>query len=286
MHLAAKAPRRRRPVSSTLGIAIPTMHHLHIARVIATVLLVALNLPAAAQSSEPVPADALDLMKGSKHMQAAERISPTLALEFALAYAKRSQWDPYFVYLRSAAFRSLPRAQFQLALALSSDACCSQRPVEAYAWASQLADADSNSLKDSLERQLTPDELRYAMDQASELRRRLASNDRTGWPQSSLCAKPQPSGAGHAICSYRCDPQPNYPVQARRAEATGVVELEFNLNERGSAGLIAVRKSSGISREHKLLDRASVEFVSSCLFPAKLVDTTRPYGVAYRWSLQ
>jgi TonB family protein len=259
-----------------------------IARPILALLICAASNAVQSKSSEQLSPEVIDLMKSGRHNLAAERMSPALALQFAGAFDNRKQMTLRLLYLRSAAFRNSPEAQFQLAQTLSSNSCCSRNPVEAFAWISQVSGPDARALKTTILNQLTEGELRYALNQASDLGRRLTNDDRQGWQEPSLCAIPEDprSETDLGVCSYHCSTKPEYPNLARRAEATGLVHLDFSMNEHGSVVSTTLRRSSGRTMEHKYLDRVTSQFVNSCQFPSKLVDPTRIYTVKYRWLLQ
>lgn len=82
--------------------------------------------------------------------------------------------------------------------------------------------------------------------------------------------------------------KPEYTAAAARAEATGTVVVVYTMDVSGAISEAHVEKSSGPSREHKQLDRATVEAVLACRGKPGLVDgkpeklTSR---VEYVWKL-
>ncbi|ASM76187.1 TonB family protein [Vitreoscilla filiformis] len=82
--------------------------------------------------------------------------------------------------------------------------------------------------------------------------------------------------------------RPDYPAAAMRAEVEGVVVVAFTMETDGHISEAHVEQSAGPSREHKQLDRATVEAVLSCKGRPGTVDG-RPERlssrVRYRWTL-
>jgi protein TonB len=58
--------------------------------------------------------------------------------------------------------------------------------------------------------------------------------------------------------------KPEYNSAARRAEAQGTVVVVFTMDTTGSISEASVEKSAGPSREHKMLDRLTLEAVTAC----------------------
>jgi len=84
--------------------------------------------------------------------------------------------------------------------------------------------------------------------------------------------------------------KPNYPPAAARAEAQGVVRIKVTVGIDGHATATEITKSSGPSREHKLLDRAAEAAIrDTCKFKPGTVDgKPEPLTtfVEYDWKLQ
>lgn len=82
----------------------------------------------------------------------------------------------------------------------------------------------------------------------------------------------------------------DYPRAARNAEVTGTTTVRFNVGADGKlAGSPEVVKSSGPTREHKMMDRVAVSKLGDCSFRAGLDENGRPVGasftVEYVWKL-
>lgn len=58
--------------------------------------------------------------------------------------------------------------------------------------------------------------------------------------------------------------KPEYNTAARRAEAQGATTILFTMDTSGQISEANVEKSSGPSREHKILDRLALEAVRAC----------------------
>lgn len=86
-----------------------------------------------------------------------------------------------------------------------------------------------------------------------------------------------------------CD-KPEYPPKARQTEATGVTKIRFSIDESGQVIKAEITKSSGSSREHRLLDKAAVDALSACRFRPGTDENGKPVGafsnVEYAWSLE
>ena len=84
--------------------------------------------------------------------------------------------------------------------------------------------------------------------------------------------------------------KPAYPPAAARAEATGVVRIKVSVGVDGRATATEIVRSSGGSREHKLLDRAAEGAIkNTCKFKPGTVDgKPEPLTtfVEYAWKLE
>jgi protein TonB len=82
---------------------------------------------------------------------------------------------------------------------------------------------------------------------------------------------------------------PGYPPAAARAQATGEVRIKVTVGTDGRASATEIEKSSGPTREHKLLDRAAETAIrNSCKFtPGTLDGKPEPLTttVVYVWKL-
>ncbi|CAD5374625.1 Ferric siderophore transport system, periplasmic binding protein TonB [Rubrivivax sp. A210] len=61
----------------------------------------------------------------------------------------------------------------------------------------------------------------------------------------------------------KCD-RPDYNAAARRAEAQGTVVVVYTMDTNGVINEATVEKSAGPTREHKMLDRLTLEAVKAC----------------------
>jgi protein TonB len=66
--------------------------------------------------------------------------------------------------------------------------------------------------------------------------------------------------------------KPEYNAAARRAEAQGVVIVSYTMDVNGVITDAKVEKSAGSSREHRMLDRLTLEAVLACKGVAGTVD--------------
>jgi len=118
-------------------------------------------------------------------------------------------------------------------------------------------------------------------------------------PPVSIAPPPSPEPAPAPPAPSRVAPQvnfnsdctkPAYPPAAARAEATGVVRIKVTVGVDGKATATEIAKSSGPSREHKLLDRAAEAAIrDTCKFKPGTVDgKPEPLTtfVEYDWKLQ
>lgn len=84
--------------------------------------------------------------------------------------------------------------------------------------------------------------------------------------------------------------KPEYPAAAQRAETTGTTSIRFTVDASGKLSNAEVVRSSGASREHRLLDRTALSALSSCTFRAGRDTNGNPVGasftVDYVWKLE
>lgn len=103
-------------------------------------------------------------------------------------------------------------------------------------------------------------------------------------------APPAPAAPARVAPSLNfnaCD-KPEYTTAARRAEAQGTVVVVYTMDVDGRITDASVEKSSGPTREHKQLDRATLEAVKACKGRPGMVDgkPERLSGrVEYVWKL-
>lgn len=104
-------------------------------------------------------------------------------------------------------------------------------------------------------------------------------------PVPRSAAKPFVSNLGS--CAPTSD---DYPQAARRAETTGTTRVRFTVSAEGKLISADVVRSSGPSREHKMLDRVAVAKLSECAFKPGADESGRPMGasvdVEYVWKLE
>ena len=96
--------------------------------------------------------------------------------------------------------------------------------------------------------------------------------------------EPASAPSAEAIC------KPEYPEAALRAQVQGVSVLVFHVDERGKVTGGEVLRSSGRSREHRMLDKAALYALMLCPFERRLDANgqARAYDVEvpYTWRLQ
>jgi protein TonB len=110
-------------------------------------------------------------------------------------------------------------------------------------------------------------------------------------PGPVVAAAPAPAARAAVIDVSTCE-KPSYPPAAARAEAKGTTKIRFTIDATGhlDPSKTVIERSSGGSREHKLLDRTAVEALSKCKFKPGTDDAGRPVGaysiVDYVWNLE
>ena len=115
-------------------------------------------------------------------------------------------------------------------------------------------------------------------------------------PEAPPAPPPPPApprvAAQPAIANLKaCAPgNADYPRAAARAETTGTTKIRFRVDASGKLAGVEVLKSSGPSREHKMLDRVATEKLSECTFRPGIDETGKPVGasfdVEYVWKLE
>ena len=111
-------------------------------------------------------------------------------------------------------------------------------------------------------------------------------------PPVAVAPAPPPRPAAPARTEPKLDfnvcNKPEYNAAARRAEAQGSVVVVFTMDTSGNISEASVEKSAGPSREHKMLDRLTLEAVTACKGKPGTLDgkpeklTSR---VTYVWKL-
>jgi protein TonB len=100
---------------------------------------------------------------------------------------------------------------------------------------------------------------------------------------------PKPHAVPARIDVSTCE-KPAYPAAALRAEATGTTKIRFTVDATGAVSKAEVEQSAGVSREHRLLDRAAVDALSKCRFKPGTDENGKPVGgttvVEYVWKLE
>ncbi len=113
-------------------------------------------------------------------------------------------------------------------------------------------------------------------------------------PATTTAAAPAPTAqpvrvAPQVNFNRDCE-RPDYPAAAARAEATGAVVIAAYVDVSGRVTQARVERSSGSTREHKLLDQAALQAISrSCKFKPGTVDgKPEPLWtqVQYVWTLE
>ncbi len=84
--------------------------------------------------------------------------------------------------------------------------------------------------------------------------------------------------------------KPEYPAAAARAQAAGTTSIRFTLDAEGKVSKAEIVKSSGSSRENRLLDRSALEALSKCPGTPGTDEAGRAVGgatttVHYDWKL-
>lgn len=85
-------------------------------------------------------------------------------------------------------------------------------------------------------------------------------------------APPAPAVRTAPKLDFNACEKPSYNAATRRAEAQGSVVVKFTMDTNGVITDAEVEKSSGMSREHKMLDRMTLEAVKGCKGTPGTVD--------------
>lgn len=108
-------------------------------------------------------------------------------------------------------------------------------------------------------------------------------------PAPAAPPAPRPQAVAARIDVSSCD-KPEYPAAALRADASGTTKIRFTVDAAGSVSKAEVERAAGVSREHRLLDRAAVDALSKCRFKPGTDDQGKPVGgttvVDYVWKTE
>jgi len=111
----------------------------------------------------------------------------------------------------------------------------------------------------------------------------LGGGDATGHPLVRVQPRAARIDAGAAQC------RPEYPGAAQRAGASGVTRIRFTVDASGRIAGSQVLRSSGATREHRLMDQAAAAALAQCPVQVGTDDQGRPVGtttdVDYVWTL-
>jgi periplasmic protein TonB len=83
-------------------------------------------------------------------------------------------------------------------------------------------------------------------------------------PAAPVAAPPAPPARTAPKLDFNACAKPEYNAAARRADAQGTVVVVYTMDTNGAISDARVEKSSGMSREHKMLDRMTLEAVQAC----------------------
>jgi protein TonB len=85
-------------------------------------------------------------------------------------------------------------------------------------------------------------------------------------------APPAPPARTAPKLDFNACAKPEYNAATRRADAQGTVIVTYTMDTSGAISEARVEKSSGMSREHKMLDRMTLEAVQACKGTPGTVD--------------
>ncbi len=95
-------------------------------------------------------------------------------------------------------------------------------------------------------------------------------------PTPSVATAPAAAPAAPARIAPKLDfnacAKPEYNAATRRADAQGTVIVTYTMDTSGAISEARVEKSSGMSREHKMLDRMTLDAVQGCKGTPGTVD--------------
>jgi periplasmic protein TonB len=96
----------------------------------------------------------------------------------------------------------------------------------------------------------------------------------TPTPQVAIAppAPPAPPVRTAPKLDFNACTKPEYNAATRRADAQGTVIVSYTMDTSGAISEARIEKSSGVSREHKMLDRMTLEAVQGCKGSPGTVD--------------
>ncbi len=80
--------------------------------------------------------------------------------------------------------------------------------------------------------------------------------------------------------------RPGYPAEARRYDAAGTTQIEFEVNAEGKVTRVAIVGASGSTAGHQMLDALALGTVSKCSFPAAAGFLSATSRISYVWRLE
>ena len=80
-------------------------------------------------------------------------------------------------------------------------------------------------------------------------------------------------------------PHPDYPPPALRSQTSGVSGVEITVDADGLLVDGRVLSPSGLTREHRMLDRTALEAFALCRFPHADTPGTRAFRMSYNWRI-
>ena len=110
-------------------------------------------------------------------------------------------------------------------------------------------------------------------------------------PTEIAKADPGPRVQGHpaSINAGAAQCRPEYPAQALRTGATGVSKIRFTVDAGGKVAAAQILAPSGMTREHRMLDKAAAEALAQCPIVVGTDEMGRAVGttvdVEYVWTM-
>ena len=100
------------------------------------------------------------------------------------------------------------------------------------------------------------------------------------------CGSPAPTVQRAVSLSAATCQQPTYPAEARRHDAAGTTEIEFEVNAEGKVTRVAIVGPSGTTPGHQALDSLALTTVSKCVFPPAPGFLSGKSKISYVWRIQ